>query len=286
LTNIPDIRFANARSSVAGFEVVSLEELFARHLKGLDHDPHQPHRVDFYVLLWLQKGNITHTLDFREYTVQEGETLLITKGQVHAFNRACTYQGYIILFTEEFLLQYVPAATRQLVKDLSNYHLSGPQAPSMLSYAEHVAPLLDELKNPRLGQAQMIGARLAMLLITLKRAQPENRLALISDVHYSLFEQFQQQVETQYAQSRDAKVYAEALGISYKHLNEVSKKFTGKTAKAFIDQYVLLESKRLLTSTLQSVKEIAYRCGFDEPTNFLKYFKNLTGKTPQQFRES
>jgi len=254
-------------------------------MEGLDHDPYQPHRVDFYVLLWVGKDWVSHTLDFREYTVGGGETLLITKGQVHAFDATSKYQGYVVLFTEEFLIQHVPPSTRQLVRELANYHLSRPQVPTPLSFSQHLEPLLEEVAHPNHGQAQMVGAWLSMLLITMKRAQPKQRLALTADVHYSLFEQFRQQVENQYSHTRDAKAYAETIGISYKHLNEVSKKFTGKTAKAFIDQYVVLESKRLLTSTLQSVKEIAYQCGFDEPTNFLKYFKNLTGMTPHQFRE-
>ncbi|MEL6537940.1 MAG: helix-turn-helix transcriptional regulator [Bacteroidota bacterium] len=281
---IPKINFEEARSPLVGFDLFSLESLFSRHADTLDHNPHQPHRLGFHVLLWIREGKVKHTVDFHEYTLGEGQALLITKGQVHAFNAECEYQGYILLFTEEFLLQQVPAATQYLVDRLHYSPLGGVQNPTQLSLIQQWEPLLEEVSSPKIGQSEMVGAWLSMLLIYVERSQPQTQLTLTTDVHFSLFEQFQQQVEVQYAQSRDAKVYAEALGISYKHLNEVSKKFTGKTAKAFIDEYVLLESKRFLISSTQSVKEIAYRCGFDEPTNFLKYFKNLTGMTPQQFR--
>jgi AraC-like DNA-binding protein len=69
-------------------------------------------------------------------------------------------------------------------------------------------------------------------------------------------------------------------------LNTVSKTVVHQTAKAFIDSFVILEAKRLLVATTLSVKEISYECGFDEPTNFLKYFKKHTNLTPTQFRKT
>lgn len=76
------------------------------------------------------------------------------------------------------------------------------------------------------------------------------------------------------------------LQISYKHLNNIVKKCTNKTAKEFIDDFVILEIKRFLCSTSLSVKEIAFKCGFDEQTNFLKYFKKLANDTPSNFRQN
>ena len=48
----------------------------------------------------------------------------------------------------------------------------------------------------------------------------------------------------------------------------------------------MLEAKRLLCHTNISIKEIGYAIGFDEPTNFIKYFRKHTGKTPIDFRGS
>jgi AraC-like DNA-binding protein len=93
-------------------------------------------------------------------------------------------------------------------------------------------------------------------------------------------------VEKNFTKTRDAKAYAADLSISYKHLNDVSKEIVNSTAKSFIDNYVILEAKRMLVSTSLSVKEIAFELGFDEPTNFLKYFKKHTSITPVDFRKT
>ena len=51
-----------------------------------------------------------------------------------------------------------------------------------------------------------------------------------------------------------------------------------------IDDRVVLEQKRLLAHTDISVKELAERTGFEEPTNLVKFFRQRTGTTPQAFR--
>jgi len=76
------------------------------------------------------------------------------------------------------------------------------------------------------------------------------------------------------------------LTITTKHLNEVVKEFTLDTAKTFIDGYVILEAKRSIVSTDNGFKEIAYEIGFDELTNFTKFFKKNVGVSPKAFRTS
>jgi AraC-like DNA-binding protein len=56
------------------------------------------------------------------------------------------------------------------------------------------------------------------------------------------------------------------------------------TAKRVIVERIVLEAKRLLARSALTVAAISHQLGFDEPTNFVKYFKRETGTTPAQFR--
>ena len=56
------------------------------------------------------------------------------------------------------------------------------------------------------------------------------------------------------------------------------------TAKAFIAARIALEAKRLLVHTNYSVATIADKLGFDEPTNFSKFFRREARCTPAEFR--
>jgi len=78
--------------------------------------------------------------------------------------------------------------------------------------------------------------------------------------------------------------YAKMMAISAKTLNSISKSIVHKAAKEFIDEICIKQIKRLLINTPLSIKEIAYESGFEETTNFYKYFKRQVQMTPEQFR--
>lgn len=84
--------------------------------------------------------------------------------------------------------------------------------------------------------------------------------------------------------SRNANFYAKKLNITYKHLNSICKDVADVTAKQFIDAFIILEAKRLLINSEMKSTELAYTLGFEEPTNFVKYFKKYTGLTPNTFK--
>lgn len=92
-------------------------------------------------------------------------------------------------------------------------------------------------------------------------------------------------VENRYKENRKVEDYAERIGISAKHLAYVIKKTTGKYPSEWLENYVLLESKKLLRNTDLSVQEISYDLNFSTPSHFGKFFKNQTGMTPKKFRD-
>lgn len=103
---------------------------------------------------------------------------------------------------------------------------------------------------------------------------------------FTTFSAFKNHLEKHFAETRNAKDYAKMMGISYKHLNAVCKSITGSTAKACIDQFIILEAKRRLAISDISIKELTYTLGFDEPTNFVKFFKKHTLKSTSQFKKN
>jgi AraC-like DNA-binding protein len=73
--------------------------------------------------------------------------------------------------------------------------------------------------------------------------------------------------------------------VSYNYLNEISKEITNKTAKGFIDSWLLLEIKRNISEKKYTSQEIGFKMGFKEPSNFIRFFKKHTQLTPIQFQE-
>ncbi|RZJ66225.1 MAG: AraC family transcriptional regulator [Flavobacterium sp.] len=79
--------------------------------------------------------------------------------------------------------------------------------------------------------------------------------------------------------------YAEKLFLNQRHLTTTLKSTTGKSPCEFMENAIADESKRLLLETNLSVAEISTRFVWDEPTNFVKFFKGMVGETPLQFRK-
>lgn len=80
--------------------------------------------------------------------------------------------------------------------------------------------------------------------------------------------------------------YAAKLFIAPRHLTNTLKLTTGKSPCEFMENAIITEAQRLLRETTLPVAEIALLFAYDEPTNFTKFFKGMSGITPLQFRKN
>lgn len=63
------------------------------------------------------------------------------------------------------------------------------------------------------------------------------------------------------------------------------KKHFGKTPTQLLQERTILEAKKQLHLTNQSVKEIASNLGFEDEFYFSRYFKNAVGISPTFYRD-
>ena len=286
MKTIPNISFETEANNT-GFELLNLTNLFARIDNIKNHDPRQPHRIYFFALLIVTKGIGKHQIDLKEYDLRAGTVLKIAKGQVHAFQTNPIYQGYLILFTEEFVINYFSKSSFKLISHLYNYYLSSPIAFDKTNSKKLIGDLTAELSHENaFAQNNIIAAILDLYLLKLERASTAKAIQFKESKGQDSFMQFKKLVENDYTKTRNVKDYADKMFVTTKYLNKVVKAFTINTAKAFIDEYVVLEAKREIVSTQKSLKEIAYSMGFDEVTNFTKFFKKHSYTTPKAFRST
>ncbi|MFT3794316.1 helix-turn-helix domain-containing protein [Flavobacterium sp.] len=74
------------------------------------------------------------------------------------------------------------------------------------------------------------------------------------------------------------------MQMSPRYLSDLLKQETGKTAIDLIHIFLVSEAKNLLAGENQTVAEIAYRLGFENPPYFSRLFKKETGLSPNQFK--
>jgi AraC-like DNA-binding protein/quercetin dioxygenase-like cupin family protein len=284
LNNIPNIAFAGAEETKY-FELINLNQLFARVHKIENHNPTHPHRISFFALLIVIKGSGTHQIDLKEYLLKQGTVLKIAKGQVHAFQKKPQYDGFLIVFTEDYVLNYFSKSSINLISHFYNYYITSPISNDEAESKILLNQLNEELaSNNKYAQKNIIAALLDLYLLKLERHSSADQLTTNNSKEYATFLQFKNLVESNYTNTRNVKDFAVQMFVSTKYLNQVVKAFTLNTAKKFIDDFVVLEAKREIVSTNKSFKEIAFSVGFDEVTNFTKFFKKNLSITPKEFR--
>ena len=91
-------------------------------------------------------------------------------------------------------------------------------------------------------------------------------------------------IDNDYIHHKSVAYYADKLTMTSKRLNEITKISLGKTVSQMIHDRTILEAKRYLSLSENSVKTIAHQLGFEDPYYFIKYFKKNTTLTPTQYR--
>lgn len=243
-----------------------------------------PHKVSFYQLIWISEGKANFRIDFRDITVNENNVLVISPGQVCEFDTISDYQGKIILFTSSFFT----------ITDIDSNFLYTSQILNLINENNvvNICPILieklillleEELKqSPDHFQSGISQSFLRIILL-----EAERQLASMSQPYIdNIGRQFYNAVEQNFTKNRQVKYYADLLSISEKTLSRELKSLIDKTPKSYIEDRIILEAKRLLAYSNTSIKEISFNLGFDEPSNFNKFFQLRTNMTPVEFRES
>ena len=80
--------------------------------------------------------------------------------------------------------------------------------------------------------------------------------------------------------------YAKELFVSPKSFAKKLKALGYPTSTGLIQERILLEAKRSLKFSQESIKEIAFDLGFDDPAYFSRLFSKKEGMTPLEYRRN
>lgn len=286
---IEHIKFSNKLNPKSYFELVRLQELLIR---DLDHDIFNNHIVQFYIILFITEGEGYHTIDFTDYKYKKGTTLLIRKDQIHKFFRSTNVKGYLLLFTEEFIISHLNRLEASKSFQLFNELLSFPKidlnddVEEFLNFETLVQQIEGESKYKDEYSIGITRSALHMMITKLFRIKFRKGELSNKKKYLEEFISFQALVEKNCFNTKKVKDYARQMGCSTKTLNNIVQLVVNKSAKVFIDEIAIMQIKRLLITTNKPIKEIAYSVGFDDPTNFFKYFKKYIGSSPEVFRQA
>ncbi|MBI3898705.1 MAG: AraC family transcriptional regulator [Gammaproteobacteria bacterium] len=248
-------------------------------------------RIEFHLLIFVTGGQCSIMVDFESIACKRGSLLMLQPGQVHRFDATATWNGWIVIFRPEFLEPKettIPIGEWEIFQQLDELPMALVlNASEQQAVAESVTRMFQDAQlNASAGiRHALLRNQLHALLIRLHLVQGRrSKTAHIAPVLLQRFKQYRLAVERDFPQRHRVADYAKRLGCSEKSLGRAVLEAAGQSAKAYLSQRIALEAKRLLAHTGLPISVIADRLGFDEATNFIKFFRREAGCAPGDFR--
>lgn len=101
-----------------------------------------------------------------------------------------------------------------------------------------------------------------------------------------IFQRFISLVNTYSKTERNVSFYADKLCLTPRYLNTVIRQTSQQTIMDWINQSIILEAKVLLKHSNRLVYQISDELNFPNPSFFSKFFKRMTGMTPQEYQKN
>ena len=245
------------------------------------------HRHDYFFILALSKGKGDHTIDFISYRIMNNTIFFMRPGQVHQLKLNAGSQGYLIQFKRDFYLSN-EKDKRLLLRKASSKNIIQPDYKTFKKLIAVLGEILNESKNRNERYSDVIKANLSIFFIGLVRFIQKNQSDSdeISAFQQDRLEEFSELLNAHISKNKQPAEYANMLNLTPYQLNKITKTAFGKTSSEFINEQIILESKRYLLSTSNQIKEIAYHLGYEDTSYFIRFFKKHTGLSPEAFRSN
>jgi AraC family transcriptional regulator, transcriptional activator of pobA len=244
-----------------------------------------------YQILFITDGEGHHWVDGRQIALRKGDVLFLAPGQAQRFYKIRNLEGWALLFPADFVApvpsdQHLLATTPLFDAAHSGRQLYFPPR-DYVGIRFILQQITEEFQRPAdWAQAEMLRKYLGLFLWFCERycrqQMPRNSRTTYLEAHARLRSLLYTYAQTE----RQVEFYAEKMEFSTKSLNRVTYSVSGQNAKTYIDTWVTLEIKRQLLCTQASVRALSEHFHFDEPGNFIKYFKKMSGHTPSEFRHA
>ncbi|QDL53596.1 AraC family transcriptional regulator [Rhodoferax aquaticus] len=288
-TIIP-VGFNPPKDSHLAVEVMSIAELRQKappeHFEKLQ-------RADFYRLIGVLEGQTHPMVDFRTLVANAGDWLLVRPGQVFRYDFAQGWDGCLMVFRPDTLAGAGNSRAAQemdflrRVEDLQSLHALASAAHAWMVRAMRQMQEDAALAVEVAVRNELLRLQLATTLLRLSVWQSPTAAVGQAELTWQQgFRRFRALLESDFTRQHQVQHYAKALGMSDKTLSRACQAAAGASAKALIHQRLALEAKRLLAHTSAAMQVVAQDLGFDEATNFVKFFRKETGMTPLAFRKS
>ncbi|CAD5108574.1 helix-turn-helix domain-containing protein [Zestomonas carbonaria] len=250
----------------------------------LHHWEIQPHRhADLFQLLYVQRGHALIEIEGQLQEVREAAIQVTPPLCVHGFRFSENTEGYVLSLGAPLV-----ARLEEQLGPLTVLASAGcyPVGRDRRHLNTLFATLQREYEGSEPSRDLMLHSLVNVLMVWIGRRGRQNLPPANRDERNDQYlGNFIRLVEAHYREHLSVETFAHRIGLSSVHLNTLCRRLTGQTALQIIHQRLLLEAKRNLVYTTMTVSQLSDHLGFSDPAYFSRFFRRLSGVSPQAFRQ-
>jgi AraC-like DNA-binding protein len=225
-----------------------------------------------------------------EYTLQEGEILIINSGVLHKLSAPTWGRRYIILadlsplysmHEFESLISILPQAV----------HITPSNAAKIFEPLQRlIYKIIEEYKSDAIYREKMIYSRLISILVLICRNRTtenmvyENKSSIqlkYSKIILSIYDY----INNHFNENITLDQVADLAGFSKYHFSRIFRQYADTSFYQYLNNRRILQATKLLMGTDMSIMEVSMQCGFSSISSFIRMFKIHKGCTPSEFKE-
>ncbi len=250
-----------------------------------------PCRLKAEIFVLCMGGTLEATINLTDYTIRENDFITLSPGSIIQINKI---EGKLKLYFMVFSSKFIEGISKtKSIIDLIYITKSHP----ILSLPKEFACIYEEFftlmmkvyyKEHSPYNPEILKCMLLSILYRLSDMYHERPIRSETALSRSeeICKTFSHLVIQHYTTERNILYYAKQMNITPTHLSNTVKHVTGKTVMDIISEVVIVDAKAQLKSTNIPIHEISDSLNFPNVSFFGKYFKRLTGMSPQQYRNS
>lgn len=251
-------------------------------------------RSSAFAILLVTKGELNFNYEFASYTIPEKHVFFVLPGALCeiknikpdvsfvglVFTRAYLKKQGIVFSSADFI--HLFSANILRIQSLSEEEYTTMQF-HFLSLKKKMKLLTESADLKEIVRHSFLSILYEVFLIDRKQrsfnpVKLNRREELTSDFLTLMSENYQKERKVQF--------YAKELFVTPRHLSQVVKQVTGKTAGELIDEMVIKEAKVLLSANTFNISQVTDTLNFSDQSFFGKFFKKHTGTSPSGFKIS
>jgi AraC family transcriptional activator of pobA len=251
-------------------------------------------RLNYFSLIWIQKGKGKVKVDFSEYDFTENQLLAFAPYQPFMLSTDDVIEGKVIHFHPDFfcIMKHHDeiACNGVLFNNIYEPPYIMIDEITKATFNMVLEQMKIEMQNPAMAQYELLISYLKIFLITASRLKKEQLAVATSAIDEKsapfVIQNLRNFIEQNFKTKHSASDYADLLNISTKALAKITKNHFNKTLTNLIAERIIIEAKRELYLTNKAVKEIAYELGYDDEHYFSRFFKTNADVSPQTYRDT